>query len=62
MWTCAIALLCCAFSIDPLFAQENLDWRYNGNTLSNQRFQDIDQINPSNVARLKPAWIFHTGV
>ena len=58
----AFALLCCAFSIRPVVANENLDWRYHGEDLSNQRFQDIDQINPSNVAKLKPAWIFHTGV
>jgi quinohemoprotein ethanol dehydrogenase len=67
----AIALLCCAFNIHPLFAQENLggryhhenvDWRYHGKDFSNQRFQDVDQINLSNVDKLKPAWIFHTGV
>src|SRR5882724_8100596 len=40
----------------------NLDWPYYGNDLGNSRYQDVDQINPSNVARLKPAWIFHTGV
>jgi quinohemoprotein ethanol dehydrogenase len=57
----AIALVCCAFSIEPLFAQE-LDWKYNGNDVSNQRYQNIDQINPSNVSQLKPAWIFHTGI
>jgi quinohemoprotein ethanol dehydrogenase len=62
MSICAFALLACICSIRPSFAQESLDWRYHGNTLSNQRFQDVDQINPSNVARLKPAWIFHTGV
>ena len=63
MSICAFTLLFCAFNIRPLFAQGNhLDWRYHGNTLSNERFQDVDQINPSNVARLKPAWIFHTGV
>ncbi len=59
---CALALLFCVFSIRPSVAQENLDWRYHGNTLSNERFQNVDQINPSNVTRLKPAWIFHTGV
>jgi alcohol dehydrogenase (cytochrome c) len=66
---CAFALLYCAVNIRPAFAQNqnnqgqnNVDWRYHGNTLSNQRFQDVDQINPSNVAKLKPAWIFHTGV
>jgi alcohol dehydrogenase (cytochrome c) len=55
-------LLAGAFATHPLAAQPNLDWRYNGNSLDNQRYQDVDQINPHNVARLKPAWIFHTGV
>jgi len=44
-----------------LFAQE-LDWPYNGADVYNSRYADIDQINPSNVSQLKPAWIFHTGV
>src|ERR1700722_1861806 len=57
----AIALLCCAFSIEPVFAQE-LDWNYNGGDVYNSRYQNIDQINPSNVSQLKPAWTFHTGV
>ncbi len=57
----AIALLCCAFCIEPLFAQE-VDWPYYGNDVYNSRFQGLDQINPSNVSQLKPAWTFHTGV
>jgi quinohemoprotein ethanol dehydrogenase len=61
MWKCAIALLCCAFSIEPLFAQE-LDWPYNGADVYNSRFANIDQINPTNVSQLKPAWTFHTGI
>jgi alcohol dehydrogenase (cytochrome c) len=40
----------------------NADWRYYGNDLANTRFQNVDQINPANVAGLKPAWVFHTGV
>jgi quinohemoprotein ethanol dehydrogenase len=60
MWKCAIALLCCAFGIEPLFAQE-VDWAYHGGDVYNTRFQSIDQISPSNVSELKPAWIFHTG-
>ena len=60
MWKCAIALLCCAFSIEPLFAQE-VDWPYNGGDVWNRRFQSIDQISPTNVSQLKPAWVFHTG-
>jgi len=53
----AIALLCCAFSIEPLFAQE-VDWPYFGADLSNSRYADIDLINPSNVSQLKLAWSF----
>ena len=33
----------------PSFAQDNMDWRYNGNTLDNERYQDVDQINPSTI-------------
>jgi quinohemoprotein ethanol dehydrogenase len=61
IWKCAIASLCRAFSTEPLYAQE-LDWPHYGSDVYNSRFQDIDQINPSNVGSLKPAWIFHTGV
>ncbi len=39
----------------------NMDWRYYGNDQLNRRYQNIDQINPSNVGQLKPAWVFHTG-
>ena len=60
-YACALALLLGACSV-PSFAQDNMDWRYHGNTLDNERYQDVDQINPHNVAKLKPAWIFHTGV
>jgi PQQ-dependent dehydrogenase (methanol/ethanol family) len=61
MSKCAIALLCCAFLIHPLFAQ-TVNWPYNGADLYNSRYADIDQITPSNVSQLKPAWTFHTGV
>jgi glucose dehydrogenase len=39
-----------------------LDWRHYGNDLANTRYQDVDQINPGNVANLKLAWVFHTKV
>src|SRR3984885_6155523 len=61
MWKCAIALLCCAFSIEPLFAQE-VDWAYHGYDVYNDQYVDIDQITPANVSQLKPAWTFHTGL
>jgi len=58
-----------AFRVGPsqLFAKPkpppaNVNWLHYGNDLANTRFQDVDQINPSNVAILKPAWVFHTGV
>ena len=61
VWKCAIALLCCAFSIEPSMAQ-TLDWPYYGGDLYNSRYANIDQINPTNVSQLKPAWTFNTGV
>lgn len=47
-----------AVSSTPL----DLEWQHYGNDLSNTRFQDVDLINSANVANLKPAWVFHTGV
>src|ERR1700730_18540708 len=38
------------------------DWLHHGNDLANTRFQNLDQINPSNVKNLQVAWVFHTGV
>jgi hypothetical protein len=43
-------------------AQTSLDWPFYGGDLANTRYPNLDQINPSNVANLKVAWIFHTGV
>jgi quinohemoprotein ethanol dehydrogenase len=40
----------------------NHDWPNHGNDLANTRFQNLDQINPSNVNKLQVAWVFHTGV
>src|SRR6202035_6094857 len=40
----------------------NHDWPNHGKDLRNTRFQNLDQINPSNVKNLKVAWVFHTGV
>jgi quinohemoprotein ethanol dehydrogenase len=57
---CAIALLCCAFSIEPLFAQE-VDWPYAHGNLSGQRYANLDQITLTNVNQLAKAWVFNTG-
>src|ERR1700693_6167276 len=43
-------------------AHENREWHHYGNDLANTRFQDVDQINTSNAAKMRVAWVFHTGV
>jgi hypothetical protein len=46
----------------PQSTATTVDWPSYGNDLANTRFQNLDQINPTNVAQLQPAWVFHTGV
>ena len=58
---CAVAFICCAFFIEPLFAQE-VDWPSYGNDIGNSRYANLDQITPANVSQLKQAWVFHTGL
>src|SRR2546426_48805 len=41
--------------------EPNTDWRVTGGDPGNSRFSSLDQINTTNVAQLKVAWIFHTG-
>src|ERR1700743_3865389 len=57
---CAVSLLCCGFSAEPLLAQ-NLDWAYPHGNAYGQRYQAVDQITPANVGQLKQAWVFNTG-
>lgn len=42
--------------------KKNVDWPFYGNDQGGMRYQDLDQINRSNVARLRPAWILHMHV
>jgi alcohol dehydrogenase (cytochrome c) len=42
--------------------KKNVEWRRYGHDLANTRFQNADQINSSNAAKLQVAWVFHTGV
>ena len=37
------------------------DWAFYGHDAGGQRFSPLTQVNRDNVARLKPAWSFHTG-
>ncbi len=41
--------------------RSEVDWAHYGNSLHNDRYQNLDQITPGSVGRLKPAWTFHTG-
>ncbi|QRY77852.1 glucose/quinate/shikimate family membrane-bound PQQ-dependent dehydrogenase [Pseudomonas sp. PDNC002] len=45
--------------VDPAHAQK--DWAHYGNTEGGSRFAALDQINRSNVDKLKVAWTYHTG-
>jgi quinoprotein glucose dehydrogenase len=49
-----------AQSSNPAGATKN-DWAYYGHDAGGTRFSPLAQINRDNVARLKVAWIFHTG-
>ncbi len=39
----------------------NSDWRTTGGDPGNSRYSPLDQINRTNVASLRVAWIYHTG-
>ena len=41
---------------------DNDNWLTYGHGYSNQRFSSLKQINRYNVAKIKPAWIYQTGV
>ena len=43
-------------------APTTVNWLHYGNDLANTRFQNVDQVNPANVGKLKVAWVFHTKV
>src|SRR5438093_11124710 len=37
------------------------DWRTTGGDPGNSRYSPLDQINRTNVAALRVAWVYHTG-
>src|SRR5437899_4483671 len=55
----AIALL--LFAAGCASQAPNTDWRVTGGDPGNTRFSPLDQINTTNVARLRVAWVYHTG-
>ncbi len=61
-WMLIVGFAVCASIAGQFAMAQALDWPLYGNDLANTRYQDVDQINPSNVGQLQVAWIFHTGV
>src|SRR5438477_7461911 len=55
----AIALL--LFAAGCASQAPNTDWRVAGADPGNTRFSPLDQINTSNVAQLRVAWVYRTG-
>lgn len=58
-----IGLLCLSALLGRADAQglPTVDWPGVGSTPGCLRYSPLDQINRENVARLKPAWTYHTG-
>ncbi|HJP87116.1 MAG TPA: pyrroloquinoline quinone-dependent dehydrogenase [Gemmatimonadaceae bacterium] len=57
----SIAALACAAPPAVPRTSGNADWRTNGGDAGNSRYSYLEQINRSNVANLKVAWVYHTG-
>ena len=57
-----LAVLWCLLGIAAsASAQKSVDWPGVGNDPGCMRYSPLNQINRDNVARLKPAWVYHTG-
>ncbi|MEO8029864.1 MAG: PQQ-binding-like beta-propeller repeat protein [Gemmatimonadota bacterium] len=54
-----IAILALAF---PTAASAQTDWPLHGHDLGGQRYSPLTSIDTTNVARLAPAWSYHSGV
>ena len=49
-----------ALGVSPVLAAD--DWSTYGHDLTNQRYSSLAQVDPGNVRRLAPAFVFQTGV
>jgi quinoprotein glucose dehydrogenase len=63
MGSCRIAVACLLLLTGRALGQSNtgVDWPAVGNDPGCMRYSTLDQINRSNVTRLKPVWTYHTG-
>ena len=56
-----VVLSPCAACAGQRDSQPSTDWRTTGGGPANTHYSPLDQINTTNVARLRVAWIYHTG-
>jgi quinoprotein glucose dehydrogenase len=56
----AIGMIACVRSIAPT-AREDVDWRVTGGEPGQSRYSPLDQIDRSNVKRLRVAWTYRAG-
>ena len=56
-----LALLASALATVPAAAQDPADWPTYGRDAGGTKFSPLDQITAANVAKLEPAWTYHTG-
>ena len=45
-----------------LVGSDSANWLSYGNGFSNQRYSELTEINAENVNRLRPAWVYQTGI
>jgi quinoprotein glucose dehydrogenase len=55
-----LSVLLLAVCVQPAFAQNANEWAYYGRDAGGARFSPLTRIDRTNVARLKPAWTYHT--
>src|SRR5207245_1376872 len=53
--------ICCVAFANSAAQKGRGDWRFYGHDPGGMRYSELKQVNRSNVARLQPAWIYHTG-
>ncbi|OIQ89722.1 quinohemoprotein ethanol dehydrogenase type-1 precursor [mine drainage metagenome] len=58
----SVASLLASCAHAPAGSSATTEWPSYGKDYSNQRYSPLTQINRDNVARLQPAWTFHSGV
>jgi glucose dehydrogenase len=61
VFSAAVAVAALALPAFPQAVPQNGDWPLYGHDPGGNRYSPLDQINASNVTRLRRAWTYHTG-